>query len=90
MIALLLAAQLVGVAAANPQVQNFAQAPAERSGELIRVLPRKAVCKGDPAQMEVSLAIPTALYRQGDRPPKGLKNWADYPEGVLCAVGEAK
>ena len=61
-----------------------------RGEPLTSQLPRKSVCKGDPARMEVSLAEPIALYRKGDRPAKGLKNWADYPDGVLCAVADVR
>ena len=90
MIALHLAAQLMGVAPANPNIQSFASPAPPRSSEIIKSLPRKAVCKGDPARMETSLAIPTALYRQGDRPAKGLKKWADYPDAAICSVEDAK
>ncbi len=84
MIALLLAAQL--------SVQTAPPAPAaldvpQRSNELIRALPSKAACMANPpGRMEVSLATPTALYRQGDRPAKTLRQWADYPQGAVCAV----
>jgi hypothetical protein len=88
MIALLLVTQLLGVVPASPNLQSFVAPP--RSSEIIKLLPHKAACKNDLGRLEVSLAMPTALYRQGDRPPKGLKNWADYPDGSLCAVGEAK
>ena len=90
MIALLLTAQLMGVAPANPNIQNFISPAPPRSSEIIKSLPRKVACKGDPARMEASLAIPTALYRQGDRPAKGLKNWADYPDAAICEVGDVK
>ena len=90
MIALLLASQIVGVVSSNPNLQNFAASAAPRSSELIRQLPRKAACKNDPGRLEVSFGQPVALYRQGDRPPKGLKKWADYPDAALCAVEDAK
>jgi len=90
MIALLLAAQLSGVTPANPNFQVFGAPPQDRSGELIKALPHRVACKGDLGRTEVSLATPTALYRKGDRPAKGLKNWADYPDGALCAVEAAK
>ena len=89
MIALLLVSQLMGVAPANPNAQPFATPPA-RAGELIKVLPHKAACKNDLGRMEVSFGQPVALYRQGDRPPKGLKTWADYPDAMICSVGDAK
>ena len=90
MIALLLAVQLSGAAIAVPRVQDFGAPPLFRSSDIIKSLPRKAVCKNELGRMEVSLAMPTALYRQGDRPVKGLRKWADYPDGVLCAVEDAK
>jgi len=85
MIALLLATQIAATAApAPPSVQRFVVGS---SNELIRVLPSKQVCMGHPGHVEVSLkTTPIALYRQGDRPPKGLRKWADYPDGALCAV----
>ena len=90
MIALILASQLLGVVPANPNAQAFVAPVAPRSSDLIRTLPRKAVCKNDLSRMEVSFAQPVAVYRQGDRPAKGLKNWVDYPDGALCLVGDAK
>lgn len=87
MIALLLAAQLSGALPVSPDAQIFSTPPALRSQELIRSLPRKAVCKGEPGRLEAALIEPTALYRKGDRPAKGFKRWADYPDGVVCAVG---
>ena len=90
MIALVLASQLLGVAPANPNAQAFAAPVAPRSSDLIRTLPRKATCKNDLSRMEVSFAQPAAVYRQGDRPARGLKNWVDYPDGALCLVGDAK
>jgi hypothetical protein len=39
--------------------------------------------------MEASLTEPTALYRKGDRPAKGLKRWADYPDAKACLLGDA-
>jgi hypothetical protein len=90
MIALLLVVQLSGVVPANPGVQAVSAPPA-RGSEIIKTLPRKAACKSDPARMEVSLAVqPAALYRKGDRPAKGLKNWADYPDATICDVEDAK
>jgi hypothetical protein len=89
MIALLLASQIVGIIP-NPNLQSFVTPASARSSELIKQLPRKAVCKNDPGHLEVSFALPVALYRQGDRPPKALKNWVDYPDGVSCLVEDAK
>lgn len=90
MIALLLATQLVGVAASNPNLQTFDSPAPARASDLIRQLPHKAACKNDLGRLEVSFGQPVALYRQGDRPPKGLKKWADYPDGQICAVEDAK
>ena len=87
MIALLLATQIVGVIPAAPP-PNFVTPP--RRPDIIMQLPRKAVCKNDPGRLEASFATPAALYRQGDRPPKGLKKWADYPDATMCEVGAAK
>ncbi|HLZ74356.1 hypothetical protein [Phenylobacterium sp.] len=90
MIALLLASQIVGMVPSNPNLQAFAAPAPPRSSEIIRQLPRKAACRNDLGRLEVSFAQPIALYRQGDRPPKPLKNWADYPDGVSCWVEDAK
>ena len=90
MIALLLAAQLSGTVPFNPNIQTFVAAP-PRSSEIIKLLPRKAACKNDLGRMEASYATqPIALYRQGDRPAKVLKNWIDYPNGAICSVEIAK
>ena len=90
MIALLVATQLVGVVASSLNLQNFVSPAPLRASELIRQLPHKAACKNDLGRLEASFATPAALYRQGDRPPKALKKWVDYPDGQLCAVEEAK
>jgi len=90
MIAMLLAAQIT--AAALPQglpLETIAPArgyvmPTQARG-FVRSLPNKA-CGAALGRMEVSMAQPTALYRKGDRPAKGLKNWVDYPDGALCLV----
>jgi len=54
--------------------------------------PRPRVHRGQDAliRMEVSLAEPTALYRKGDRPAKGLREWASYPTPQLCLIGGAR
>jgi hypothetical protein len=84
MIALLLAAQL---SAAAPQAQPFAIAPAARGDFIqLRQRPKASNCLGSIGQMEVSFAQPAALYRKGDRPARGFRKWADYPEPMLCAV----
>ena len=73
------------LAAPNATTLSYVVAPDGKS--LIRTLPGKQVCMSHPGQVEVSLkTTPTALYREGDRPAKGLKKWADYPDGSLCAV----
>ena len=84
MIALLLAAQL---SAAAPQAQPPAAAPPTK-GDFVQLLqrPKASNCLGNIGQMEVSFVRPAALYRQGDRPARGLRKWADYPEPMLCAV----
>ena len=90
MIALVLASQLLGAAPANPHMQTFAAPAPLPASELIKTLPRTAVCKNELSRMEVSFAQPAALYRHGDRPAKGLKNWVDYPDATMCLVGDAK
>ena len=86
MIALFLAAQLSAQPLIGQNSQLF-RAPQPRSSEIIQALPRKSVCAADPGRLEVSLAQPAALYRKGDRPATGRKNWIDYPDGALCLVG---
>ena len=94
MIAMLLAAQIT--AAALPQGVPLETIPPPRgfiaparAGDIIRTLSAKA-CGADLGRMEVSMAQPTALYRKGDRPAKGLRNWVDYPNGQLCLVEAAR
>jgi hypothetical protein len=89
MLALLLAAQLSAQMPPSPQLQLFRSPLQSRAAGVIGALPAKA-CDATPGRMEVSLAQPAALYRQGDRPAKGLKKWADYPDGRLCAVEDAR
>lgn len=91
MIALLLAAQIG--AAALPQGLPLETVPPPRgyitpgrATDIIRTLPATKACGADLGRMEVSLAQPTALYRKGDRPAKGLRDWVDYPQGQLCLV----
>ncbi len=86
MIALPFAAQLSAQSPGNPHVQLFDAPPPARASELIRALPAKGACPGAPGRMEVSAAQPAALYRKGDRPAHGLKDWVDYPNGQLCLV----
>jgi hypothetical protein len=87
MIAMLLAAQIG--AAALPQGLALEAVPPPRgyispTTSVFRVLPARN-CPGA-GRMETSFAKPAALYRSGDRPAKGLRRWADYPEPRLCAV----
>ena len=88
MIALLLAVQLSAQALpAAPPAQLFAPPSPIHPSEIIRALPKKAPCGGPNAgRLEASFAQPAALYRKGDRPAHGLKNWIDYPDGQLCLV----
>lgn len=92
MIALLLAAQLSAQALPAPPATQLFDAPSQvRPSEIIRALPKKGVCGGPNAgRLEVSLAQPAALYRKGDRPAHGLKDWAAYPDGQLCLVEAAR
>lgn len=87
MIALLLAAQL---SAAAPQAQPPAVVPPAK-GDFVELQRRKATnCIGNIGQMEVSYLKPAALYRHGDRPPQGLRRWADYAEPMLCIVSTGR
>ena len=94
MIALLLVAQMG--AAQLGAAQLAAPLPAD-----VLVQPRPAfaqqrpftsaaACSGTVGRMEASLAQPAALYRKGDRPAKGLRRWADFPEATLCAIGTGR
>jgi len=87
MIAMLLIAQLTAQAApAMPAVQ--ALAPRAETGSLLIADRQKPhPCVANLGRMEVSLAQPTALYRKGDRPAKGLREWASYPKPELCLIG---
>ena len=91
MIAMLLAAQIT--AAVLPQGLPIETIPpprgdiaSGRTRDIIRTLPAAKACGANMGRMEVSLGQPTALYRKGDRPAKGLRNWVDYPQGQLCLV----
>jgi hypothetical protein len=89
MIALILAAQLSLQPLAQPPVLAPPPPLGRRSGDLIRTLPNKDLCNANPGHLEVSLAQPAqpaALYRRGDRPPNGLRDWVAYPNGQLCLV----
>jgi len=101
MIAMLLMAQL-GAAQLD---RDFSRAPADSAAavadgpaqpaELLPAFPglrARVVTSGRcPAagRMEASTLEPLALYRKGDRPAKGLKNWADYPDAKACLLGGA-
>jgi hypothetical protein len=89
MIALVLAAQLAAQPLTNPNAQAF-RAPSPKASELIRAFPRKSACMGNVGRLEVSMGQPIALYRKGDRPATGLKDWAAYPEPSFCLVEDAK
>jgi hypothetical protein len=93
MIALFLAAQLG--AATLPSVLPPEQIAPPRTtvaprSEIIQGRPVATSCAGSTGRLEASLAEPTALYRKGDRPAKGLKRWADYPEGAMCLIGAGR
>lgn len=87
MIGLLLATQLLAAAPAVPP-QAPAAPPGRSDQQILHPLPARQACAGaPPGHVEVALpATPSALYRDGDRPVKGLRKWADYPDGVVCAV----
>jgi hypothetical protein len=90
MIAMLLAAQIAAAAAPQPTGPWILPPPKGfitplRADDFVR--PPGKVCSGNIGRMEVSMLQPTALYRKGDRPAKGLKNWVDFPNGQLCLVG---
>jgi len=90
MLALVLAAQLSVQMPPTPPVQLFKAPVQTNAAGVISNLPSKA-CGAPLGRMEVSLPTqPTALYRQGDRPAKGLKKWADYPDGQVCLVEDAR
>jgi hypothetical protein len=91
MIAMLLAAQIT--AAALPQGLALETIPLAReyiapgrARDVIRTLPAAKACGANLGRVEVSMGQPAALYRKGDRPAKGLRNWVDYPQGQLCLV----
>jgi hypothetical protein len=95
MIAMLLAAQIT--AAALPQGLPLEAVPPPRdyivpgrARDIIRTLPAAKACGAALGRLEVSMAAPIALYRKGDRPAKGLRNWVDYPQGQLCLVEAAR
>jgi len=87
MIALLLIAQLGAadiVRAAPPG--NFITPRTE----IVQALPKPGACMGAVGRLEASLAEPTALYRKGDRPAKGLRKWTDYPQPAFCQIGSGR
>jgi hypothetical protein len=93
MIALFLAAQLG--AATLPSALPLDQAALPRTvvvprGMIVQPRPAAVACVGSVGRVEASLAEPAALYRKGDRPAKGLKRWADYPEGAMCLIGASR
>lgn len=88
MIAMLLIAQL-SAAPITPAVQQITPPRTELAASLL-ARPKAHPCIANLGRMEISLAEPTALYRKGDRPAKGLKEWASYPEPQLCLIGGAR
>jgi hypothetical protein len=96
MIALLLAAQLSGAIVDEPPSKAAAAAIASGRATVVSPLsdrPLQVIVKGGCAthngRVEVSLGEPTALYRQGDRPAKGLRDWVSYPAPHYCLIGGA-
>jgi len=87
MIAMLLIAQLSAQAPIVPAVQIVQ--PRTEAAMPLAARARPHPCIANLGRMEVSLAQPTALYRKGDRPAKGLRNWVAYPEPQLCLIGGA-
>lgn len=91
MIAMLLlaqlgAAQLMAAEVPRNPPGNFVSPRAE----IIQTLPKAVACMGSAGRLEASLAEPAALYRKGDRPAKGLRRWADYPQASVCLVGSGR
>ena len=89
MIAMLLAAQISAAALPQGLVETIPPrrtfiAPA-RPGPIVRAAPMRA-CGMGVGRVEASLGQPAAVYRKGDRPAKGLRDWVDYPNGELCLV----
>jgi hypothetical protein len=88
MIAMLLAAQLTATAAPQGLVEALPPrtfiAPARP--DIVVRLASKKTCGDNVGRLEASLGQPTALYRTGDRPAKGLRDWVDYPNGAICLV----
>lgn len=83
MIGLLLVAQLAAIQPAPP-------APLAPGVPTIIAKRHFAPLKGCPwsGRMEASFE-PAALYRKGDRDPKVLRRWVDFPEGQWCLAGGA-
>jgi hypothetical protein len=61
--------------------------PQARS-EIITRLKPAGPC-GAAGRMEAAYAVPTALYRHGDRPAKFYSRWQDYPDARGCLLGGA-
>ena len=84
MIGLVLAAQLAAVQALPPAPPPLTLGGADRF--LLRRVaapPKGCAVSG---RMETSFE-PAALYRRGDRDPKVLVRWLDYPDGRYCLAG---
>ncbi len=101
MIGLLLIAQLgaaqLSADVAGASAMDLLKAPQASNAETFRALPGfpgalARVQRGGrcpvAGQMEASAREPTALYRKGDRPAKGFRSWASYPEPQLCLTGD--
>jgi hypothetical protein len=78
MIGLLLAAQVLAAPAApsplmSGHIDHF----------ILKRLPAPKSCAVS-GRMEAAF-----LYRQGDRDPKMLRRWVDYPDGQYCLAGGA-
>lgn len=87
MIAMLLIAQLSAQAPILPAVQTLP--PRAEAGAAFAARQKPHPCVANLGRMEVSTAEPTALYRKGDRPAKGLREWASYPAPQICLIGGA-
>ena len=93
MIALFLAAQLGAATLPSilpPEQIVLPRIVAASRGTVLQARPVAAGCVGSPGRVEASVAEPTALYRKGDRPAKGLRRWADYPEASMCLIGAGR
>jgi hypothetical protein len=81
MIGLLLAAQ-IAAAQPVPQPPPLFGGPGDHF-IIKRITPSPKACAVS-GRMEAAF-----LYRQGDRDPKLLRRWVDYPQGQYCLAGNA-